>query len=294
MTSRTLTAQRPGPIHLNVDLPVGKVTIVADRATEYAEVTITTTGDAAHLADAVEAAVVLWDTPSDTLSVTVPAVASTGRTVIGDVGTTIPAGASVTGLTITNSGVLAVSGDLVIDGVAVSGSGTVLGAGSGTIEVIARVPEDCQVAVRTESADVRAVGEYCDVDTVTVSGDVAVDSTLHLDAKSTSGDVFAEVTAVAVVHTVSGSVQLNRSEEARITSMNGSVRLPNCWGSVNLHSKSGDIGVHVTDIAEIRARSMSGDITITADAAMLRWNAVSVDAESKSGRVTTPRTSGGA
>ena len=45
MTTRTLTAERPGPVALSVDLPAGDIRVVTDPSRTFAEVTVTAHGD---------------------------------------------------------------------------------------------------------------------------------------------------------------------------------------------------------------------------------------------------------
>lgn len=266
MTTRTLTAQRPGPLLVAVNLPAGSVNVLSDPRATTAELQIRATTDDRALNDAVGRAVLRWD-EAGALMVSVPELpATSGGTVINvnNVGT----GTVITGSTMTFGNVVTGGGKVVINGVTVSGSGTVI---TGTIEITVRVPEGCNIDVRGTAADLTAAGEFGAIIAKTVSGDVHVDAAHTLTATTTSGDVTAgTVDTTATIKTVSGDIELTAFA-----------------GNATLGSVSGDIQINARHAAGITARSVSGNVRVTATDRALTAG-VSVQANSVSGRVTTP------
>ncbi|MFG1997701.1 DUF4097 family beta strand repeat-containing protein [Spirillospora sp. NPDC048911] len=293
MTTRTLIAERPGPVLVVIDLPAGAITVTAEPERRTAEMTITARGDDPAVADAVRRAVLRWNTNygrgGGALLAAVPevrgggvqtTVRNHGGTVITQITGSIPAGASVTGAVIGADGAITIGGGkVVIDGVTVVG---------GDIEITARVPEGSHLAVRTRSADLAAHGEYASVDFVSVSGGLALGGTVRLTAETTSGDVrAAAVDGPAEVRSVSGDIRIDRADDVQARTTSGAIALPDTGGLIATATVSGDITVHATEGGTVGARSVSGDVTVTAAPAALA-EGLTVRADSRSGTVTTP------
>jgi hypothetical protein len=297
MTTRTLTAERPGPVALSVDLPAGDIRVITDPSRTVAEVTVTAYGDDPAVHDAVRDAVLSWYEPTGTLTVRVnpPAGGVTvvgGQTVIGSHGATvvqsfgdIPAGVAVTGAVI--NGIVSVGGGRVtVNGVEVSGSGTVVAAGR--VQITAHVPEGTSVTAATRSASLECAGEFAEVDFTSTSGELTAGGVGDLRAKTTSGDVFATVVdGAAVVASVSGDVYLGRADDVTASTTSGDVTVNDFAGRAELASVSGDIRVRAVEGGSITARTASGDVTVTATGTALA-EGLTVNATSRTGRVTTP------
>ncbi|MFF5265496.1 hypothetical protein ACFY4C_42025, partial [Actinomadura viridis] len=88
MTTRTLTATRPGPVALSVDLPAGDIRVITDPDRALAEVTVTAHGDDPAVRDAVRDAVLRWDESTGALTVRVRPLAG-GVTIVGGTQTVI-------------------------------------------------------------------------------------------------------------------------------------------------------------------------------------------------------------
>jgi hypothetical protein len=273
MTARSLTAERPGPVLVAVSVPAGVVNVTTDPEVTTAAVYVRATTDDPALSEAIERAELRWDAMG-ALMVTVPDLPSIQSTVRGGsinvvqhIGH-VAAGTVVTGLVI--DGDLSVSsGRITVNGVPIHGSTIV----TGQIEVIARVPEGSNVDLRTTSADLTAQGEFDTVMAHTVSADVRADACHQLVAFTTSGDVSA-----AVVDTA-----------ATIQTVSGDIRLAEFAGRADLSSTSGDITVRACHAADGSARSVSGDVRVTATGRALVAG-VSIQARSVSGVVATPAT----
>ncbi len=262
MTVRTLSAQCPGPVLVAVTLPFGTVQVTTDPQVTTAELTLKATTDDPALTAAVERAELRWD-PTGALVVSVPDLPA----VAGGTGihvTNLGSGMVITGTHMVFGHIAAVGGKTVINGVTVSGPGTV---SVGTIEITARVPERSNLDVRGPAAEVFADGHFGDVTAKTISGDVRVLTTRTLTATTTSGDVHVgEVDGYATVHTVSGDV-----------------RIYSFIGNADLASVSGHIGVRVIGAASGNARSVSGNVKILPATVAT----VAITATSVSGRATT-------
>ena len=289
MTTRTLTADRPGPVLLSIDLPAGDITVTADPDRQTAELTITALGDDPAVNDAVERASLRWDADRGTLTAEVPEVRGTGRTVIDSRGGTtitqilgdVPAGVTITGAVITGGTVSVGGGAVVVNGAVVAG---------GAIEINARVPEGSRVAARTRSAALTAHGEYAEVRFTSVSGDLTVGGTVTLTTETTSGDVrAAAVDGSAEVRSVSGDIRLDRADDVQAQTTSGDITLADVGGLVATGTVSGDITVHAAEGGTVGARSVSGDVTVTATPTALA-EGLTVRADSRTGRVTTPDT----
>ncbi|GAA2517910.1 DUF4097 family beta strand repeat-containing protein [Pilimelia columellifera] len=127
-------------------------------------------------------------------------------------------------------------------------------AGGGTAIVGAVAPIVVEVTVPPGSGLV-AAGQSCDV--------IAVGQ-LH----------------TAWVNTMSGNVHLDAVFAPEVKSMSGDIRVGHLTGDGRFSTMSGDIHVNAAAPVNVRASSMSGDVTVTGPAA-------TVHARSMSGRVRT-------
>nr|WP_281258030.1 DUF4097 family beta strand repeat-containing protein [Actinoalloteichus hoggarensis] len=171
-------------------------------------------------------------------------------------------GGVVTGMTVINGRIVG----------AQMANGHVFG---GAVSVLVEVPTGTAISVTTESADVRTLGTVSEAWVWTVSGDVAVDTVSSLVAQTVSGDVRSSVGPTLVdrarVKTTSGDVDLRASGPASVSTVSGDVRLHGTGPS-----------------ADLTARTVSGDITISADPSAR----IAPIARTVSGRVRTPAVQG--
>ncbi|TDB76060.1 hypothetical protein E1264_39040 [Actinomadura sp. KC216] len=300
MTTRTLTAPRPGPVALSVDLPAGDVRVITDPARTVAEVTVTAHGDDPAVHDAVRGAVLRWYEATGNLTVRVNApaggvtVVGGAQTVVGNGAATvvqsyggIPAGVRVTGGTVISGGgiVNIGGGSVTVNGVEITGGGLVAG---GWVQITAVVPEGTSVTASTRSASLECAGEFAEVDFTSTSGDLTAGGLGALRAKTTSGDVHAAVVdGAASVASVSGDVYLGRGDDVTASTTSGDVTVNDFAGRAEVASVSGDVRVRAAEGGAITARSVSGNVTVTATGTALA-EGLTVNATSRTGRVTTP------
>ncbi len=138
-------------------------------------------------------------------------------------------------------------------------------------ELEIRIPVEKDVVVRTVSADVEVAGVAGEVSAQTTSGDLEVAGRPgRVRAVSTSGDVGVEVSATSRV-------------EARSTS--GEVRIRGAVReSVDVESTSGDVDV-ASATPEVRAKSVSGGVTLRGVGGRVSASTVSGDTEVLDGRI---------
>lgn len=304
MTTRTLTADRSGPVLLDLTLPAGTMPVTAEPDRDTAEVTITARGQDPAVADAVRDAALWWSPEGGfggTLTVQVPEVNSGGfqGVTFGRGGTSVtqilgyvPAGATVTGLSITGAGGIRVGdGTVIVNGVPVAGS---------QVEISARVPEGSLIRASSRAADLTARGEYAAVVFASTSGDLDVGGVGELIAETVSGDVRAACVARrARLKSTSGDICIERIDVVVAESVSGDIHVVDLGGEAGwvggvgglatLCTVSGNITLHATENGRVDAVSQSGDITVTAEPTALA-KGLSVTANSRTGHVTTPDT----
>jgi len=306
MSTRTLHAERTGPITLDLDLPAGSITVRAEAGRERAALTIRTADETGSSADAVTDAVLRWE-ERGALVAQVKNTGATGATTIvrGNRGTTViqsfdsvSFGGTVIGMvggTIHGDLVLG-GGKTVVNGQVIShgGAGTTVHIGGSPIQIIATVPEGSTVIARTSSADVTAEGCFAAVNGRTQSGDVRLDTVERPMVETQSGDVTIDRSQDANIKTQSGDISLGRTDVVQASTMSGDIRVTDFGGTALLNSMSGDLTVHATAGGSLTARTMSGDVEVTATDTAL-GDDLDVQANSMSGRVRTPkrRTAGG-
>jgi len=146
-------------------------------------------------------------------------------------------------------------------------------------------PKGTSVDARTKSADLRAVGEYGDVDFKTASGDVAVAATADAFVKSASGDVHIETVGGSLdVKTVSGDVHVNSvAGNTTVQTVAGDVHIFENEGSVSASTVSGDQRYQAVVRGRIELRAVSGDIAL----GIRRGSRVFIDANTVSGSTTS-------
>ncbi|MBG0814168.1 DUF4097 family beta strand repeat-containing protein [Planomonospora sp. ID82291] len=288
-TERTLSAPSTGPVVFDLTMASGLIDVTADD-TDRAEITLTTDAPADSPAGHAIAAATLH-TDARTVTARVPVPEHDGVTIISGTrgGHTVISGTVNTGIIVTGSGTIHVSGSVI------SGDGIVnLSGGTATpgVRATVRLPRGSALRIDTKTARVTTRGDLESIDFTAVSGDLDAAECGKLTASTTSGNVRAEFADGAAVRTVSGDIHLGRTETAVLSSTSGDLHIGDFGGSARLTTVSGDITVHATEPGHITASATSGDITVTAPADLAAGTgegALTVDARSISGTVRTPR-----
>jgi DUF4097 and DUF4098 domain-containing protein YvlB len=136
-------------------------------------------------------------------------------------------------------------------------------------ELEVMVPKMSRIDVSTTSADVSSRGVLGSQHLTTVSGEITADvSGSDSELRTVSGDL-----------TVRGS---GKPISLRVSSVSGSLDLTNAAGKVDVVTVSGDARVQMGEAREVRGRTTSGDIDLTARLT----NDARVEVDSVSGEVT--------
>jgi DUF4097 and DUF4098 domain-containing protein YvlB len=157
----------------------------------------------------------------------------------------------------------------------------------GTPEMRLRIscPKGAELEVNTKSADMRARGEYGNVDFKTASGDVSIDAAADADLKTASGDVQIDTVAGALdVKTVSGDVMVGSvGRNTTVQAVSGDVYIRANDGSVSASTVSGDQRYEAVLQGRVELRAVSGDIGV----GVRRGSRVFVDANTVSGSTSS-------
>ncbi|MFG2002121.1 DUF4097 family beta strand repeat-containing protein [Spirillospora sp. NPDC048911] len=296
MTTRTLTANRPGPVALSIDLPIGDIKVITDPGRSLAEVTVTAVGDDPAINDAVRDAFLHTNESTGEMTVRVrpPAgvtIMGGTQTVRGNFGATvvqsfgdIRTGVEVTGVEISGDGMVNLGGRVVVNGVEITGRGVIVGH----VEITAHVPEGTVLATVTRSASLECSGELAVVGFTSTSGGLSAGGVGTLRADTVSGDIAAVIVdGAAIVRSVSGDVHLARADDVTATTTSGDITVGDFAGRAEVSTVSGDVRVRAAEGGTISARSVSGDVTVTATGTALA-EGLTVNATSRTGRVSTP------
>jgi Toastrack DUF4097 len=146
-------------------------------------------------------------------------------------------------------------------------------------------PKGAALDVKTKSADLKARGEYADVDVKTASGDVNVEQAAGADVKTASGDVhFDEVDGRLDVKSASGDVSVWKvASAASIQLVSGDVMIREAEDSVSANTVSGDQVLQAVLKGRMELRAISGDIVV----GVRRGSRVFVDANTVSGSTSS-------
>jgi hypothetical protein len=146
-------------------------------------------------------------------------------------------------------------------------------------------PKGASIDARTKSADLRAVGEYADVDFKTASGDVAIDDVAEAHVKSASGDVHIDTVRGSLdVKTVSGDVHVGSvARDTTVQAVSGDVHIQENNGSVSASTVSGDQRYQAVVQGRVELRAVSGDIAV----GIRRGSRVFIDANTVSGSTSS-------
>ncbi|MGW7463829.1 DUF4097 family beta strand repeat-containing protein [Streptomyces xantholiticus] len=262
MPVRSLTAQQVGPLVIDVQLlGVGGVVIVrTDAKCTKAEATISTADKTGISAEAVRDANLRWDARGALVAhVHAKGGSSSGTTITNSGSGTVIARnhcGVVEQVTHHHSSTTVMSGgDLVFGGSRFQFRGGTVTAiqGPSPVQIHAVVPEGCSVTARTQA-----------------------------------GDIEVENSPDIIVETQSGDLRLGRTDLVQARTMFGDITISDFGGTAQLKSMFGGIRVHATAGGDITARTMSGDVDVTATEKAVT-DGLDVRAASMSGTVHIPQ-----
>lgn len=271
-TTKRLTADRPGPVTLDVNVSAQDVNVTIDENCLVATVEITTADDEGQPADIVNRS--RLDQSGD--SIIVDIAPTSGVTVQGGGGGSVQTNvfsrggrrtvvSNFSGGVVVGDNVSVIStggGVTIVNGMVVSRGGTVIIGGSPVV-VNATLPPSSSVNAHTVSGD------------VTVAG-----SAQTLRATTTSGDIEFDGNAQQVdAHTVSGDVIIGRADRIDANTTYGDIEVQAMAGIAYLRTVSGAVDLTAVDAATYASVStVSGDVTT-------RGVQIQLDSRSVSSRV---------
>ena len=257
--SRMHTFQTPAPVRLRVDIPKGRIVVVAEAA-ETTRVELTAIdGDATAKAWIADAEVVQ---SGDEIVVR---VRKTGMKLIW------------------------IGGNIEARVHAPLGSAAVLCTGSGRIETTGRLGE---VNAASGSGAIR-LDDSGEVRAHTGSGEIEIASSAgSVDAKTGSGRItVGKVGADARIVTGSGHAKLGEAAgDARLTTASGNIEIDQAGDSLEAFTASGSVQIRRADHGRVRAKTISGRISV----GVAGGAAALLDITTMSGRVNSELESGAA
>jgi DUF4097 and DUF4098 domain-containing protein YvlB len=152
-----------------------------------------------------------------------------------------------------------------------------------------KVPADSSLAIRSASADLRAVGRYRDADADLQSGDVYVqDLTGDGNLRTASGDLTASTVGGSLrAKSSSGDLRIGDvTHDVSLETASGDITMRSCGGSVRAGTASGDIEIGVVHQGRTSVTSASGDIEIGVAAGTGVWLDVSTASGSTRNELT--------
>jgi Putative adhesin len=157
----------------------------------------------------------------------------------------------------------------------------------GTPELRLRItaPIGASLDIRTKSADVQARGSYGAVEIKTASGDLQVEDAGSARIKTASGDVhFDRSRANLEVQSVSGDLHVGAvGGDLRASLVSGDVYVRDNGGSINTNTVSGDQNYEAVTNGRVELKAISGDVTV----GVRRGARVYVDANTVSGSTSS-------
>ena len=170
-------------------------------------------------------------------------------------------------------------------GISISIGSTGISLGGPQLRLRVTCPHGAALDLRTKSADLRARGEYGEVEVKSASGDVQVEQAQETRIKSASGDIRLDhVKADLEVQTASGDLQVGVVDgdiEANLVS--GDLHVREAGASVSANTVSGDQRYQAVVQGRVELRAVSGDIAV----GIRRGSRVFIDANTVSGSTSS-------
>lgn len=271
---RTFTHAHAGTMTLDLDVPIGTVTVLADQHATQAAVTIEPEAPEDSTAvDLVERA--KSDSSGDTLRVVVPQPPEQ----IASAGSLTRSGRNITRV---NTGSVVLGDGLVVNGGVINGRA--VGGDQGAVRVVAHVPEGSNLTAATTAADVRTDGFLYRVSFRSTSGDLHLGRAKRVWFRSVSGDLSGAEIGNLTAHTTSGDVRVDTVDNLTAHTVSGDVDLRLTGRHAAVSATSGDVAVHAVSDGAISVQTVSGDVRVTSGPGV----SAGIDAHSVSGRVRIP------
>lgn len=243
--SRIFTADRPGPVSLDLDVTLGEVHVLTENR-ERAELTLEPTNpDDATARDLIDRATETVGAGTFGLVVPRPAGPRSTRSVV-------QAG-HVSGVVISSA-----------DGIVVNGQAIDTAASAGAVTITARLPHCSSASMRTSSADLLTTGALERVAYRSESGGLVADLAGTVESQTISGGISVADAGTIRANTTSGSVLLGQADEITARTVSGTVDVAGLRESGLVESVSGSVRAHAVTDAALTASTVSGPIHLTA------------------------------
>jgi Putative adhesin len=181
-------------------------------------------------------------------------------------GVSISGGSVVVGSVMSFTNLGRAHGRIVVDGVDVTD--VVRASRPEPLTVRARLPQGSSLMARLTAGNIAAQGALARAQLDTTSADAEIQAAQSVQARSVSGDISVGVCG----------------GPADLSATSGDIEIEDARGAVRAASTSGDVRVHVTQSVHVDARTISGNVRVTAPAGVRPQ----VSGHSISGRVRTP------
>lgn len=235
---RTITHTAPAPVRVDLTVDIATVEVIAEPR-EDATVTLEPVTATDHeTLDLIERTTYEADGPRLAVRVPRPAGTGTGATTVIRNGTVSVSARHVSGN---------LTGATIVNGQIITGPGTVVIGSTGGMRITVRLPEHSSIALSGNAPDLTTRGPLSGVDTQIVSGDVHVDHAKRVGLRTTSGDV-----------------RVGRSDDVNVRSVSGDVTVHQLAGRAVVATVSGDISIHAVSSSTVTAKSVSGDLDLSA------------------------------
>jgi hypothetical protein len=249
---RTEVFETPAPIRLKVEIPAGRITLIAE-ATGETHITLTAVNGSATARQLIADAEITQSGDDVVVRIPQSAVRLWGLRAAVDAEIHLPLESAAT--VGTGSGAIESFGRLGLVR-ASSGSGAI------------RLDECAEAQAHTGSGEIAVKGASGSVDAKTGSGHVTLGK-VGADARIATGSGHAEIVAVggdARVHSASGHIEIGQSGD-----------------SLNAYAASGSIRIHRADHGRVTARTISGGVRV----GVPNGTAALLDISTMSGRVNS-------
>lgn len=136
--------------------------------------------------------------------------------------------------------------------------------GGASLRLRITCPHGAVLDVATKSADLRARGEYGEVEVKTASGDVQVEQAQETRIKSASGDIRLEhVRGDLDAQTASGDVHAGVVEgDIHAQLVSGDLQVRDARASVSANTVSGDQRLEAVQQGRVDVKAISGDVSV--------------------------------
>ncbi|QLL09211.1 DUF4097 family beta strand repeat-containing protein [Mycobacterium vicinigordonae] len=135
----------------------------------------------------------------------------------------------------------------------------------GAVDIEIELPKGSRVHAELRSADLRAEGEYADVQIGTASGDAEIDTvTARIRAASSSGSLTVHsVAGYASLATASGALRVQDLDgDGKFSSASGSVSVDTLRGNLKARTASGAVIVEAGVRGSVSAHTSSGEVAV--------------------------------